>query len=156
MQRRGGARDFGLIHALSCHSYCRCETHGRICDGRARHKSWRDPVRDESSRLYALHCYSKDSDIISGEERKDEEGANEREKEDEQEEEVEEEEDDDNVAVINHKDSMCILAEKYKAGKRCRDRRCEDPAPRSGERTAGKDERNKSLTSEIIDRKSVV
>ncbi|XP_032685410.1 uncharacterized protein LOC116850819 [Odontomachus brunneus] len=130
-------------HDLSMNAE-RCETHGYICDGRARHKSWRDPMRDESSRLYARHCHSKDSDTISvARERKNEE----RENEDVGD---EDEEDDDEVAVINHKDSMCILAEKYKASRRCRAGRCEDQATRSADRT-GKDECNKSLTSEIID-----
>ncbi|XP_014486725.1 PREDICTED: uncharacterized protein LOC106750717 [Dinoponera quadriceps] len=118
----------------------RCETHGRICDGRTRHKSWRDSMRGESSRLYERHCHSKNSDIISAA-REDEERENEGEDDDE---------DDDDVAVINHKDSMCILAEKYKAGRRCGDGRCEDQAAGSAGRT-GKDECNKSLTSEIID-----
>lgn len=62
----------------------------------------------------------------------------------------EDEDDDGGVAVINHKDSMCILAEKYKAGRKWRGRRCGDRA-RSGDRTGDKDECNKSLTSEIID-----
>lgn len=57
-----------------------------------------------------------------------------------------EDEDDGGVAVINHKDSMCILAEKYKAGRKCRGRRCGEKT-RSGDRTGC----NKSLTSEIID-----
>lgn len=100
-------------------------------------------MRSEGSRLYALHDYSKNSDIISVAcEHKDEKREDEGEEEDESE--------DDNVAVINHKDSMCILVEKYKAGRRCRGRRCEDQASRSADRT-GKDECNKSLTSEIID-----
>lgn len=104
----------------------------------------------ESSRLCARYGYSKKSDIISAAcEHKDAERENEGEDEEDKDEE-EDDDDDGNVAVINHKDSMCILAEKYKAGRRCCSRRCEDQAPLSGDRT-GKDECNKSLTSEIID-----
>lgn len=101
-------------------------------------------MRGENSRLYARQCYSKEySGIIpASRERNDEER---REKDDD-----EDEDEDGGVAVINHKDSMCILAEKYKAGGKWRGRRCGDRA-RSGDRTGDKDECNKSLTSEIID-----
>nr|XP_012218616.1 PREDICTED: uncharacterized protein LOC105669967 [Linepithema humile] len=121
----------------------RCETHGRgISGGKAQHKSWRDQMQGENSRLYARQCYSKNySGIISAScERNDEERS---EKEDDDDE-------DDGVTVINHKDSMCILAEKYKTGRRCRaGRRCDEA--RSGDRTGDRDECDKSLTSEIID-----
>lgn len=112
--------------------------HERICDGRARHKSWCDATRDESGRLYARRCYSKDTDITSG-------------KEEEREDKEDEDEDDDTVAVINHKDSMCILVEKYQAGRRRRAGKCEDQA---ADRSA-KDECNKSLTLDIIDQQEL-
>ncbi|XP_025153754.1 uncharacterized protein LOC105181413 [Harpegnathos saltator] len=126
----------------------RCETRGRIYDGLAqKHKSW----RDGESRLYALRSCSKDFGTMSADrEYKDEERENRSKNEEERDEdganEDDEEEDDDNVAVINHKDSMCILAEKYKAGRRYRGGGCEDEADRTGE-----DACNKSLTSKIID-----
>lgn len=93
--------------------------------------------------MYARQCYSKEySGIIpASRERNDVEC---REKDED------EDDDDGGVAVINHKDSMCILAEKYKAGRKWRGRRCGDRV-RSGDRTGDKDECNKSLTSEIID-----
>jgi len=127
----------------SHHSYCRYETHGRgISGGKARHKSYRDQMRGENSRLHARQCYSKDySGIIStSRERNDEERS----------EKVDDDDEDEGVPVINHKDSMCILAEKYKAGRRCRDGgKCDEA--RSGDRTGDRAECDKSLTSEIID-----
>lgn len=132
---------------ISSHSYYRYETRGRICDraGRVQCKSWRDQMRGENSQAHAWHCYSRDSDIISA--------ARER-NVDEKRENVDDggnDDDDNDVAVINHKDSMCILAEKYKAGRRFRGRRCDFDKARSGDRTVVKDECNKSLTTETID-----
>lgn len=98
-------------------------------------------MRGENSRLYARQCYSKEySGIIpASRERNDEEC---RKKNDDD---AEDEDDDSGVAVINHKDSMCILAEKYKAGRKWHGRRCGD------RKRSDKDQCNKSLTSEIID-----
>ncbi|XP_011868420.1 PREDICTED: uncharacterized protein LOC105562292 [Vollenhovia emeryi] len=113
----------------------RCEARGSDVSGeKARHKSWRDQMRGENSRLYARQCYSKEYSGImpASRERNDEEC---REKNDDGDD-GEDEDDDSGVAVINHKDSMCILAEKYKAG---------------GKWRGDRDECNKSLTSEIID-----
>lgn len=110
--------------------------------GKAQHKSWHDQMRGENSRLYARQCCSKEYPgiISASRERNDEKpwekNGNENDDNDE----------DGSVAVINHKDSMCILAEKYKVGRKCRGRRCWDKV-RSGD----KDECNKSLTSKIID-----
>lgn len=106
-------------------------------------------MRGENSRLYARQCYSKEySGIIpASRERNDEEC---RKKNDDDDDDGEDEDDDSGVAIINHKDSMCILAEKYKAGRKWRGRRCGD-RERSDDRTGDKDECNKSLTSEIID-----
>lgn len=140
-----------LFNSLSYprRSYCRCETHSEISDGRARYKSWRDQTRDGNSRLCAAprQCFSK-LDCCPGimscrRERNDEETRDEKKANGD-----EDEDEDGGVAVINHKDSMCILVEKYKAGSRkCRGRRCGEKA-RSGDRTGSC---NKSLTSEIID-----
>lgn len=142
-------RSCNLFNSLSSHhSYCRCETRGSDVSGeKAQHKSWRDQMRGENSRLYARQCYSKEySGIIpASRERNDKEC---REKNDDNDD-GEDEDDDSGVAVINHKDSMCILAEKYKAERKWRGRRCED-RERSGDRMGDK-ECNKSLTSEIID-----
>ncbi|KYM96236.1 hypothetical protein ALC62_13106 [Cyphomyrmex costatus] len=128
-----------------------CEARGSGISGeKAQHKSWRDQMRGENSRLYARQCYSKEySGIIpASRERNDEEERKEKKNDDDDDD--DDDEDDDSVVVINHKDSMCILAEKYKASRKWRGRRCEDRA-QSGDRTGDKDECNKSLTSEIID-----
>ncbi|XP_011692806.1 PREDICTED: uncharacterized protein LOC105452945 [Wasmannia auropunctata] len=131
----------------------RCETRGSGISGeRAQHKSWRDQMRGENGRLYARQCYSKEySGIIPvSRERNDEERREKNAAAAAADDDDDDEEDEDGVAVINHKDSMCILAEKYKAGRKWRGRRCGDGA-RSDDRTGDKDECNKSLTSEIID-----
>lgn len=92
--------------------------------------------------MYARQCYSKNySGIISASRERNDEERSEKEDDDDE---------DDGVAVINHKDSMCILVEKYKTGRGCRaGRRCNEA--RSGDRTGDRDECDKSLTSEIID-----
>ncbi|XP_076748528.1 uncharacterized protein LOC143422057 [Xylocopa sonorina] len=53
---------------------------------------------------------------------------------------------DDAVGTINHKDSLCILVEKYKTNKRCKHRPYFGDSEFSDERI--KDESNKSCTSE--------
>ncbi|XP_070521668.1 uncharacterized protein [Cardiocondyla obscurior] len=135
-----------LFNSLSSrHSYCRCEARESDVSGeKARHKSWRDQMRGKDGRLCARQCYSKEysgiipasreRNVVECRRRSDDDG--------------EDEDDDSGVAVINHKDSMCILAEKYKAGGKWRGGRCRD-AERSGDRD--KDECNKSLSLEIID-----
>ncbi|XP_018311405.1 uncharacterized protein [Mycetomoellerius zeteki] len=126
-----------------------CETRGSSISGeKAQHKSWRDQMRDENSRLYARQCYSKEySGIIpTSREGNDEEERKEKKNDDDD----DDEDDDDSMVVINHKDSMCILAEKYKASRKWRRRRCGNRT-QSDDRTGDKDECNKSLTSEIID-----
>ncbi|KYN31936.1 hypothetical protein ALC56_13689 [Trachymyrmex septentrionalis] len=150
------------------HRHCCCPQRDCLCINikgcengisgeKAQHKSWRDQMRGENSRLYARQCYSKEySGIIpasrerNDEERKEKKNDDDDDDNDEDEDEDEDEDDDDSVVVINHKDSMCILAEKYKASRKWRGRRCGDRA-QSGDRTGNKDECNKSLTSEIID-----
>ncbi|KAL0111928.1 hypothetical protein PUN28_013263 [Cardiocondyla obscurior] len=123
----------------------RCEARESDVSGeKARHKSWRDQMRGKDGRLCARQCYSKEysgiipasreRNVVECRRRSDDDG--------------EDEDDDSGVAVINHKDSMCILAEKYKAGGKWRGGRCRD-AERSGDRD--KDECNKSLSLEIID-----
>jgi len=108
-------------------------------------------MRGENSRLYARQCYSKEySGIIPASRERNDEKRREKDDDDDDDDDVDDEDDDGSVAVINHKDSMCILAEKYKAGRKWRGRRCGDSA-RSDDRTEDKDECNKSLTSEIID-----
>ena len=108
-------------------------------------------MRGENSRLYARQCYSKEySGIIPASRERNDEERKEKKNDDDDDDEDEDEDDDDSVVVINHKDSMCILAEKYKASRKWCDRRCGDRA-QSGDRTGNKDECNKSLTSEIID-----
>ncbi|XP_053977969.1 uncharacterized protein LOC128875945 isoform X1 [Hylaeus volcanicus] len=57
------------------------------------------------------------------------------------------EEYDDCVATISHKDSLCILVEKYKASKRCKHKKWPGETEFMDERT--KDECCKSFTSEI-------
>ncbi|KAL0111927.1 hypothetical protein PUN28_013263 [Cardiocondyla obscurior] len=122
-----------------------CEARESDVSGeKARHKSWRDQMRGKDGRLCARQCYSKEysgiipasreRNVVECRRRSDDDG--------------EDEDDDSGVAVINHKDSMCILAEKYKAGGKWRGGRCRD-AERSGDRD--KDECNKSLSLEIID-----
>lgn len=142
-----------LFNSLSSHhSYCRCETRGSDVSGeKAQHKSWRDQMRGENSRLYARQCYSKEySGIIPASRERNDEECREKNDDDDDDDDGEDEDDDSGVAVINHKDSMCILAEKYKAGRKWRGRRSGD-RERSGDRTGDKDECNKSLPSEIID-----
>ena len=141
-----------LFNSLSSHhSYCRCETRENGISGeKAQHKSWRDQMRGENSRLYARQCYSKKYSGIIPASRERNAHDEERKKKKNDDDEDEDEDDDDSVVVINHKDSMCILAEKYKASRKWRSRRCGDRA-QSGDRTGNKDECNKSLTSKIID-----
>lgn len=130
------------------HLYCRCKVCGYVPDRNAQHKSWHDQMRGENSRLYVRQCCSKEySGIISASrERNDEERweKNGNEKDDN-------DNNDEDVVVINHKDSMCILAEKYKVGRKYRGRKCEDKV-RSDDRTGReRNECNKSLTSKVID-----
>ncbi|KAL6257063.1 hypothetical protein P5V15_011998 [Pogonomyrmex californicus] len=138
----------------------RCEMRGNGTSGeKAQHKSSRDRMRGENGRLYAQRCYLKEySGIIpasrerndEGEERRREKGGDDN--DGDEDDDNDDEDEDGDVAVINHKDSMCILAEKYKAGRKWRGGRCWDRM-QSGDRDKEgvKDERNKSLTSEIID-----
>lgn len=56
------------------------------------------------------------------------------------------EEYDDCIGMINHKDSLCILVEKYKASKKCRHKKCLGETEFSEERA--KDECSRSFTSE--------
>ncbi|XP_028047325.1 uncharacterized protein LOC105830127 [Monomorium pharaonis] len=126
-----------------------CETRGS--GEKARHKSWRDQMRGENGRLYARQCYSKEySGIIPASCERNDEQRREKKDDDDDDDDNEDEDDDGGVAVINHKDSMCILAEKYKAGRKWRGGRCGD-RERSDDRAGKKDECNKSLTLEIID-----
>ncbi|XP_026671435.1 uncharacterized protein LOC108627514 [Ceratina calcarata] len=60
--------------------------------------------------------------------------------------ELNDEELDDSVGTINHKDSLCILVEKYKANKKCKHKSYFGEAELANERV--KDECNKSFTSE--------
>lgn len=53
---------------------------------------------------------------------------------------------DDSVGTINHKDSLCILVEKYKTNKKCKHKTYFGGAEFADERT--KDECSKSFTSE--------
>lgn len=53
---------------------------------------------------------------------------------------------DDAVGTIYHKDSLCILVEKYKANKKCKHQQNFEEAEASEDRL--KDECNKSITSE--------
>lgn len=57
------------------------------------------------------------------------------------------EECDDCVGTIDHKDSLCILAEKYKGAKKCRQKKSSCENELSDDRL--KDDSNKSFTSEI-------
>ncbi|XP_070161497.1 uncharacterized protein [Polyergus mexicanus] len=125
---------------------CGCGVRG----GKAQHKSWHDQMRGENSRLYVGQCCSKEYPgiISASRERSDvkrwEKNGNENDENDDNDE-------DGSVAVINHKDSMCILAEKYKVGRKCRGKKCEGKV-RSDDRTGReRDECNKSLTTKIID-----
>ncbi|XP_029163051.1 uncharacterized protein LOC114934567 [Nylanderia fulva] len=126
----------------------RCEVYER--GGKAQHKSWHDQMRGENSRLYARQCCSKEHPgIISASRKRNDEKRWERKNGNEN----DDNDEDGSVTVINHKDSMCILAEKYKVGRKCRGRRCGDKV-RSADRTKGGRDRagcNKSLTSKIID-----
>lgn len=95
-------------------------------------------MRDENGRLHARQRYSKNHPIgvtsAACEENNEQLVRNESDNEDDDDdEEVDasndddndnEEEDEDAVAVINHKDSMCILAEKYKTSGNGRAKRC--------------------------------
>lgn len=56
------------------------------------------------------------------------------------------EEVDDCVGTIHHKDSLCILVEKYKANRKCKIKKCSDGTEISDERA--RDECDKSFTSE--------
>lgn len=101
--------------------------------------------------MYARQCYSKEySGIIPASRERNGEECRKKKNDDDDDDDGEDEDDDSGVAVINHKDSLCILAEKYKAGRKWRGRRCGD-RERSDDRMGDKDECNKSLTSEIID-----
>ncbi|XP_076231461.1 uncharacterized protein LOC143177448 [Calliopsis andreniformis] len=57
------------------------------------------------------------------------------------------EEYDDSIGMINHKDSLCILVEKYKASKKCKHKKYSGAADFSDERA--KDECSKSCASEM-------
>ncbi|RLU26836.1 hypothetical protein DMN91_000633 [Ooceraea biroi] len=131
----------------------RCETSYGISGGKAQHKSWREQMRGEDGRLYARQCSSKNyPGIISVAcEENDELVRDESDNDDDNEEENvgnddgdDNEEDDDDVAVINHKDSMCILAEKYKTSRKSRAKRC-------AKDNCKDKSQNKSQTSEAID-----
>lgn len=142
-----------LFNSLfSHHLYCRCEVCGcGVPGGKAQHKSWHDQMQGKNGRLYVGQCCSKEYPgiIPASRERNDEKrcwekNGNEKDDNDDNDE-------DGSVTVINHKDSMCILAEKYKVGRKCRGRRCEDKV-RSDDRTGReRNECNKSLTSKVID-----
>lgn len=83
----------------------------------------------ESDSFCNQDCFPKDSENISAvQEQNDEEF-------------------DDSIATINHKDSLCILVEKYKANKKCKHKKYSGEADSSDDRT--KDECSKSCTSEI-------
>lgn len=105
-------------------------------------------MRGENSQLYARQCCSKEyPGIISASRERNDEKRWERKNGNGN----DDNDEDGSMAVINHKDSMCILAEKYKVGRKCRGRRCGNKV-RSADRTeGGRDECNKSLTSKIID-----
>lgn len=120
---------------------------GDVSGGRAKYKSWHDQTRGENSRLYVGQCCSKEYPgiIPASRERNDEKRW---EKKGNENDDNDDNDEDGSVAVINHKDSMCILAEKYKIGRKHRGRRSEDKGDRMG---GERDECNKSLTSKIID-----
>lgn len=121
--------------------------------GKAQHKSWHDQMRGENSRLYAEQCCSKEYPgiISASRERSDEKRWEKNGNENDENDDNDDNDEDGNVAVINHKDSMCILAEKYRVGRKCRGRRCEGKV-RSDDRTGReRDGCNKSLTTKIID-----
>ncbi|XP_072742627.1 uncharacterized protein [Anoplolepis gracilipes] len=123
-----------------------CEMYGRgISSEKAQHKSWHDQMRGENSRLYVGQCFSKEYPgiISASRERNEKWEKNGNEKDDN-----DDNDEDGSMAVINHKDSMCILAEKYKVGRKGRGRRCEDKGDKTGQE---KGVCNKSLTSKIID-----